>query len=371
MSCQRHAAPPQRALRARGCGCRSGANVLLDRLTGWLRASPPWRLLGNVQTNAGGAGAMVSAAVVSRMSREIRMLQMEPPPGVWAAPVGDKVTELEAQLQVGTARRSAQASRLVQGGGQRQEPKPGAPSYDRENVGGGVAAAAAATASVPHRRLLPVLLQGPKDTVYEGGLFKLAVHIPARCCSCRRRSLSAQMPPLLPPNVIVCAEALSVAARLCTPVQVPLRAAQGQVCDPHLPPKHRPRCGGLKAAGRGSAFVHACLRRHPAARLLGAAMHASSPRQHGEHLPPLRPAAALLIIAPSIKIPLSCPPPPPRNTNNTNTTPAEGRICLDILNMPPKGAWKPSLNVPTLLASVGLLLAEPNPDDGLVTDIVR
>jgi hypothetical protein len=51
--------------------------------------------------------------------------------------------------------------------------------------------------------------------------------------------------------------------------------------------------------------------------------------------------------------------------------PAEGRICLDILNMPPKGAWKPSLNVPTLLASIGLLLAEPNPDDGLVTDVVR
>lgn len=39
--------------------------------------------------------------------------------------------------------------------------------------------------------------------------------------------------------------------------------------------------------------------------------------------------------------------------------------------MPPKGAWKPSLNVPTVLASIGLLLAEPNPEDGLVTDVVR
>ncbi|EFN56722.1 hypothetical protein CHLNCDRAFT_13870, partial [Chlorella variabilis] len=124
----------------------------------------------------------------SRMSREIRMLQMEPPPGVWAAPVGDKVTELEAQLQ------------------------------------------------------------GPKDTVYEGGLFKLAVHIPARY-------------PFEPPKV-----------KFVTPIY-----------HPNIDP--------------------------------------------------------------------------------------EGRICLDILNMPPKGAWKPSLNVPTLLASVGLLLAEPNPDDGLVTDI--
>lgn len=50
---------------------------------------------------------------------------------------------------------------------------------------------------------------------------------------------------------------------------------------------------------------------------------------------------------------------------------AEGRICLDILNMPPKGGWKPALNISTVLASIGLLLAEPNPDDGLVTDIVR
>lgn len=49
----------------------------------------------------------------------------------------------------------------------------------------------------------------------------------------------------------------------------------------------------------------------------------------------------------------------------------EGRICLDTLNMPPKGAWRPSLSVATVLASVGLLLADPNPDDGLVTDIVR
>ena len=48
----------------------------------------------------------------------------------------------------------------------------------------------------------------------------------------------------------------------------------------------------------------------------------------------------------------------------------EGRICLDLLNMPPKGAWKPSLNVSTVLASIGLLLSDPNPDDGLVTDIV-
>lgn len=50
---------------------------------------------------------------------------------------------------------------------------------------------------------------------------------------------------------------------------------------------------------------------------------------------------------------------------------AEGRICLDILNPPPKGAWKPSLNISTVLASIALLLADPNPDDGLVTETVR
>jgi len=47
----------------------------------------------------------------------------------------------------------------------------------------------------------------------------------------------------------------------------------------------------------------------------------------------------------------------------------EGRICLDILKMPPKGAWKPSLNVSTVLTSIQLLMAEPNPDDALMADI--
>ena len=48
-----------------------------------------------------------------------------------------------------------------------------------------------------------------------------------------------------------------------------------------------------------------------------------------------------------------------------------GRICLDILNLPPKGAWKPSLNVCTVLQSLRLLMAEPNPDDGLMVDITH
>lgn len=45
-----------------------------------------------------------------------------------------------------------------------------------------------------------------------------------------------------------------------------------------------------------------------------------------------------------------------------------GLICLDILNLPPKGAWQPSLNISTVLTSIGLLLSEPNPDDGLMCE---
>uniref|UniRef100_A0A8C6CWM2 Ubiquitin-conjugating enzyme E2 T n=1 Tax=Moschus moschiferus TaxID=68415 RepID=A0A8C6CWM2_MOSMO len=46
-----------------------------------------------------------------------------------------------------------------------------------------------------------------------------------------------------------------------------------------------------------------------------------------------------------------------------------GRICLDVLKLPPKGAWRPSLNIATLLTSVQQLMAEPNPDDPLMADI--
>ncbi|XP_072419302.1 ubiquitin-conjugating enzyme E2 T isoform X2 [Chiloscyllium punctatum] len=47
-----------------------------------------------------------------------------------------------------------------------------------------------------------------------------------------------------------------------------------------------------------------------------------------------------------------------------------GRICLDILKLPPKGAWKPSLNLSTVLTSIHLLMSEPNPDDPLMADII-
>lgn len=35
-----------------------------------------------------------------------------------------------------------------------------------------------------------------------------------------------------------------------------------------------------------------------------------------------------------------------------------------------QGAWQPSLNISTVLTSIGLLLNEPNPDDGLMHEAV-
>ncbi|XP_065060689.1 ubiquitin-conjugating enzyme E2 T-like isoform X2 [Rhopilema esculentum] len=46
-----------------------------------------------------------------------------------------------------------------------------------------------------------------------------------------------------------------------------------------------------------------------------------------------------------------------------------GRICLDILKMPPKGAWRPAHNISTLLKSIQVLIADPNPDDPLMIEI--
>ena len=47
-----------------------------------------------------------------------------------------------------------------------------------------------------------------------------------------------------------------------------------------------------------------------------------------------------------------------------------GIICLDTLNMPPKGSWSPGSNLCTTLASVEQLMAYPNPNDGLVAEVV-
>jgi ubiquitin-conjugating enzyme E2 T len=41
-----------------------------------------------------------------------------------------------------------------------------------------------------------------------------------------------------------------------------------------------------------------------------------------------------------------------------------------IMNITAQGAWQPSINIATVLTSIGLLLSEPNPDDGLMAEIV-
>ncbi|XP_015173656.1 PREDICTED: ubiquitin-conjugating enzyme E2 T-like isoform X2 [Polistes dominula] len=46
-----------------------------------------------------------------------------------------------------------------------------------------------------------------------------------------------------------------------------------------------------------------------------------------------------------------------------------GRICLDLLRMPPNGAWKPTLKLADILIAIKLLLLHPNVDDPLMPEI--
>ncbi|XP_045605566.1 ubiquitin-conjugating enzyme E2 T isoform X2 [Procambarus clarkii] len=46
-----------------------------------------------------------------------------------------------------------------------------------------------------------------------------------------------------------------------------------------------------------------------------------------------------------------------------------GRICLDILKLPPSGSWRPAHNLASVLTSIRLLMASPNPNDPLMTEI--
>lgn len=49
---------------------------------------------------------------------------------------------------------------------------------------------------------------------------------------------------------------------------------------------------------------------------------------------------------------------------------SSGRICLDILKMPPTGAWKPLITIEGVLIAICNLMSCPNPNDPLVLDIV-
>lgn len=44
---------------------------------------------------------------------------------------------------------------------------------------------------------------------------------------------------------------------------------------------------------------------------------------------------------------------------------------MDMLKMPPKGAWLPTITLEALLVSLQTLLANPNPDDPLMIDIAN
>jgi ubiquitin-conjugating enzyme E2 T len=50
---------------------------------------------------------------------------------------------------------------------------------------------------------------------------------------------------------------------------------------------------------------------------------------------------------------------------------SSGRICLDVLKSPPKGSWKPSQNLATILMSIRVLLMNPNPEDALEGEIAK
>lgn len=48
-----------------------------------------------------------------------------------------------------------------------------------------------------------------------------------------------------------------------------------------------------------------------------------------------------------------------------------GRICLHLLKASPLGTWDSRLTLSALCLGIGLLMAEPNPDDALMMDIAK
>ncbi|KAI8614238.1 ubiquitin-conjugating enzyme/RWD-like protein [Chytriomyces sp. MP71] len=49
---------------------------------------------------------------------------------------------------------------------------------------------------------------------------------------------------------------------------------------------------------------------------------------------------------------------------------SSGRICSDVLKLPPKGCWSPKMNLNAVFGAMRMLMAEPNPDDPLEHEIV-
>lgn len=77
----------------------------------------------------------------------------------------------------------------------------------------------------------------------------------------------------------------------------------------------------------------------------------------------------------SLTVPIKYPMDPPTIVFKTKiyhpNIDDSGRICLDILKRSPQGKWRPSLSLRSLLLSIQSLLAEPNPDDWLMSDIAK
>lgn len=48
-----------------------------------------------------------------------------------------------------------------------------------------------------------------------------------------------------------------------------------------------------------------------------------------------------------------------------------GRICLDLIKMPPSGNWRPTIGLEGLLIAIRTLIEEPNVDDPLMVDIAN
>ncbi|KAJ8681560.1 hypothetical protein QAD02_017352 [Eretmocerus hayati] len=49
----------------------------------------------------------------------------------------------------------------------------------------------------------------------------------------------------------------------------------------------------------------------------------------------------------------------------------QGRICMDLLKMPPNGGWRPTISLENIIVAVQSLLGNPNPDDPLMVDIAE
>ena len=53
-----------------------------------------------------------------------------------------------------------------------------------------------------------------------------------------------------------------------------------------------------------------------------------------------------------------------------NVDEVSGRICLDLLRMPPEGSWRPNISFGSLIVSIMVLLSAPNLDDPVRPDLI-